>query len=131
MGKSGPRELAEYHRKIMEREQKMTNRELIEEGVDLNRGAEKVASILGNGAQAQTTAQTSSTPRRKRSDAGTTRAKPAEPAPAGKLSESQWAQIRVYFERVEQSTIAVLTVQTAHNQLMAEAHDFIDSLKAH
>jgi hypothetical protein len=149
--KSGPKQLAEYHQRMLEKEHKVTNRQLLEEGVDLNRATEKVASILADtkstahvNGQSQTVEQVSSPAfsvaerlesafkehkaRKRRADLGTTRAKPAEPAQAGKLSESQWAQIRVYFERVEQSTMVVLKAQSAHDRLLAEAHDFIDSL---
>jgi hypothetical protein len=45
MAKSGPRELMQFHRQELEREQ-MTPQQAAAEGIDVDRGAEKVAAIL-------------------------------------------------------------------------------------
>src|SRR5271170_7611645 len=48
--KSGPRELAQYHQQQLEKEnRRMKTAAAPEPEVDINRGAERVAQILGNG----------------------------------------------------------------------------------
>jgi hypothetical protein len=126
--KSGPRELQEYHRKIMEREHKVTNREILEEGVDLNRGAEKVARILGNGSTSAAFAADEKPPKKPRSDKRVPRKPPEPPQAAGKLTKAQAAELTCLIRDAQDAKSEADGAQAKLYNADIKLQRFIDSL---
>jgi hypothetical protein len=62
-----------------------------------------------------------------RSDKGVPRKQPD--APAGALSQEQWARLSSLFERREQSRVTMCLASASYSQLDAECKDYLDSLK--